>query len=340
MNNKKVTIGLVLYDGKKYLKYCLKSLINQDYDNIEFLFRDQSPNSEIYEYIKKELPEIFSKIKINKGENLMHSGGHNNLMNEMSGDYYICASNDMWYPENFISKIIEELEKIENQKYGTATCKLMYWNFEKIIGNNLEESKTNILDSCGISLTKGHHFFDLGQGEEDKGQYNNLKEIFGASGALTIFRRRSLEKIRYESEYYDELLHYKNDVDLAYRMQWSGEKCLFLPNIKVYHDRQISNKEKGLFGFLKNRRKQSKFAKSNSYLGHLIVLKKNFSKDFSMVIKIKTFLYCFKRFIFSLFFESYLLKEYLVIKKISAIINSKENKINRLVDAKDIEKFM
>jgi len=336
----KVSIGIILYKGEKYLKDCLTSLLNQDYNNVELLFRDQGPKGEAYEYIKKELPEIFSRITIEKGENIMHSGGHNAMINQMTGNYYICASNDMYYPSNFVSGIIKELEKEENKKYGTATCKLMYWNFKKIGEDHFEASKTNILDSCGITLTKSHHFSDLGQGEEDKGQYDHLKEIFGASGALTVFRKTALKKIKYEDEYYDEILHYKNDVDLAYRMQWSGEKCLFIPNVKVYHDRQIGNKEKGILGFLKNRKKQSKWAKKSSYSGHLIVLKKNFSKDFSLQVRLKTYIYNLKRLAFSLLFEPYLLKEYLNVRKKSGIINIKKNHTKKISSAKEIEQFM
>jgi GT2 family glycosyltransferase len=101
---KKVTVGVILF-GTKYLEDSLKSLVNQDYENTEYIFKDQEDSvHSAYEYIKNNLPDVFQKAKIIKGKNLYHSGGHNEIINQMSGDYYFCCSNDMLYPKNFISK--------------------------------------------------------------------------------------------------------------------------------------------------------------------------------------------------------------------------------------------
>src|SRR5690242_20286147 len=131
MNTPKVTIGLILFKGEKYLSQSLPTLADQDYPNLEFLWRDQSPNGEALEYVQKNLPAITQKISIEKGENLMHSGGHNVLMRKMSGEYYFCCSYDMLYSPDFVSKIVAELEKSENKKYGSATCKIMRWDFRE-----------------------------------------------------------------------------------------------------------------------------------------------------------------------------------------------------------------
>jgi len=349
-NHPKVTIGVILYKGEKYLPYSLKSLIHQNYPNIEFLFRDQSPNGEAYEFIKKELPEVFEKAKVFKGENLWHSGGHNDLIHQMTGEYYICASNDMWYSKDFVSQIIAELEKVENRNYGTATTKLMNWNFNYLNEkpNDIEGSKTDYIDSCGIGIKQNHHFYDRGQGESDEGQYDNEKSIFGASGALTIFRKSALNKISYQNpnsnktEYYDELIHYKNDVDLAYRLQWAGQKCLFIPQIKVFHDRQVRNMEGGGFfaRILKARADKAKWTKESSFFGHQVVLQKNFSKQFSLKVKLKTLLYQWMSLAYIAVFEPYLFKQLKKLKKAQEEIKNKKEMMSLAMDAKEIEKFM
>ena len=335
----KVSIGIILYKAEKYLPYTLKSLAEQDYGNIEFLFRDQSPNLEAYEYIKKELPEYFKNFKIQKGTNRMHSGGQNDLINQSTGDYYICASNDMLYPKDFVSSIVKEMEKGENQGFGTATVKLMQWDFEN-------KKETNIIDSCGIGIKQSHHFYDRGQGEEDKGQYDNQKSIFGGSGALVVFRKSALDVIGYENEagkkeYFDELLHYKNDVDLAYRNQWAGRKCLFFPNIKVYHDRQVAAKAQGVVGILKSRSgDKNNWAKESSYLGQQIVVLKNFSDDFSFWVKFKTWFYSFASFVYILLFERFLLEKEKEVQSKMKEIEYRKSKMKLSSSVKEIEGFM
>lgn len=348
-NQPKVTIGIVLFKGEKYLPYSLNSLISQDYSNIEFLFRDQSPEGEAYEFIKEKLPEVFKKAKVFKGGNLWHSGGHNDLINQMTGDYYICASYDMWYPQNFVSKMVEKLEDSSNQSYGTLTPKLMYWDFPALEkGELLKNSLSNQIDSCGIAIRKNHHFYDLGQGEIDQGLHDDKKDLFGPSGALIVFRKSALQSIAYKNEsgkkeYFDELIHYKNDVDLAYRLQWAGQKCLFLPEIKVYHDRQVRNMEESKsfwMRIVKSRDGLSNWAKESSFFGHQMVLKKNFSSKFSWEVKLKTYFYNWIKLLYVTLFESYLLKQFKKVKSLKKEIAKRKATMNKVVEAKEIEKYM
>jgi GT2 family glycosyltransferase len=343
----KITIGLILFNGERYLKYSLPSLINQDYPDIEYLFRDQSPNGEAFEYIKKELPDVFSKVKIEKGPNLWHSGGHNALIRKMKGNYYFCCSNDMLYPNDFVSKIVTIMEDKENRRFGSATCKLMKWDFEEAQKGDIEASKTNIIDSCGIGLTKGHHFFDIGQGESDHTAYSARKDIFGPSGALAVYRKEALDDIAFtndkgEKEYFDELLHYKNDVDIAYRLQWAGYSSLFIPEIRVYHDRQVGTKINAGIAIarLKDHAKKSEWVKGNSLFGQLVTLKKNFTKSYSFEVRFRTWINRIIRFMHTLIFNPGLLKQYALIRKFRSGINKKRNAIMCKKEPREIEKLM
>jgi GT2 family glycosyltransferase len=346
----KVIIGLILFKGEHYLKYSLPSLVNQDYPDTEYLFRDQSPNGEAFGYIKKELPDVFSKIQIEKGSNLWHSGGHNALMREMirhGGDYYFCCSNDMLYPADFVSKIIAVMEDDGNNGFGSATCKLMKWDFEKAEKGDIEASKTNVIDSYGIGLTKGHHFFDIGQGESDHAAYSARKDIFGPSGALAVYRKKALDDIAFtndkgEKEYFDELLHYKNDVDLSYRLQWAGYSSLFIPETRVYHDRQVGAKINVRISIatLKEHARKSEWVKVNSLFGHLVTVKKNFTKNYSFEVRFRTWINGIIRFAHTLIFNPGLLKQYALVRKIKSVINKKREAIIRKKEPGEIEKLM
>lgn len=369
MHHPKITIGLILYKGEKYLPFSLPSLVAQDYPEIEYFFRDQSPNGEAYDFIQKNLPDVASKVQLEKGENLWHSGGHNVLINRMSGEYYIAASYDMVYPPDFVRNIVAALEKPENKKYGSATCKLMRWEFSEkdaaaslsISGspclpatnhppsNFLQKTKSNFIDSVGIGLTKGHYFFDYGQGEEDKGQFDDHAEVFGTSGALAIFRRQALKDIAFlnphgRPEFFDELIHYKNDIDLSYRLQWAGWPCLFIPDVKVWHDRQAESEGKQssiLLNILKSRKNKADWVKANSFFGHLVVLAKNYHhRDFSMRVRLQTGYMNFLKHCYILVFEPSLLKEYQKMKTHRAEIEAKTQAMPIKMKARDIEKWM
>ncbi len=301
MNIQKISIGIVLYKGEKYLEKSISSLLNQEISGkfeYEILLRDHSPALESTKYIQKKFPEISQQknIRFFSGENIWHSGGHNALIKEMAdnSEGYLCASYDMWYPENFLENLRKGID--ENPEISVFAPKLKQWNFEK-------NKFSNVIDSCGIGLKKNHHFFDIGQGEEDEisGKFSEKKEIFGASGALFFAKKSALEHIKYVSEisgkaeYFDENIHYKNDVDLAYRFFLAGERCLFLPQSEVFHHRQLGNKtaENSFFQKILSNWKDKSFAqKDSSFLGQLIVIRKIFwAQNFSTKISILWYLF-------------------------------------------------
>ncbi len=336
-----VTIGLVLHKNEKYLKPCLEGLLSQDYPNLELLVRDQSPQGEALEYIRHNLSDLFRAIKIERGPNLWHSGGHNRLIRRMNGQYYITASVDMSYPSDFITQAISTLEEPENRHYGSATVKLMRWDF-------INQAETSILDSCGLGITRSHHFYDIGQGEEDKGQYDKQRDIFGPSGALSIFRRNALEDIAFINnaglpEYYDSLIHYKNDIDLAYRLQWAGHRSLFIPHTKVHHDRQAGNYEQSSFRLLKllkGRKDKSDFVRENSFFGQQVVLYKNYLPEFSAGVRFKTGLANNLTKWYCRFKEPELLKQLELIKDIRGELDAKRRAIKFRIAPSKIEKLM
>lgn len=318
-----VVVGVVLF-GTKFLRESLPSLIAQSYKNVIFLLRDHSPSGAATEFVRHELPAVAARVKIEVGENVWHSGGQNLLIRraiEMNAEFYICASSDALYPPNLIEKVITELSKSENQKFGSVAVKLKKWDAAK-------NAKTEILDSCGLGITRAHQFFDRGQNQLDRGQLDRDREVFGASGALAILRQKALTDIETNGEFFDERLHWKNDVDLAYRLQWAGWRTLFLPKIVVWHARGL--------GSGKSRRRRSNFEKENSTFGQLVAVEKNWSNEFSLRVKILTKIRLFALHVFAIFFERATLAGFRQFRKIRGNLQPSQ----KLVQASEIEKLM
>lgn len=317
---KKITVGLVLF-GTKYLKETLPTLIDQDYPDIEFIFLDQEEGKwSASKLIEQELQEVQKKAKIIQGKNLWHSGGHNAIINKMEGEYYFCCSNDMLYPPDFVSSAVRKME--ENSQFSFATCKIKRWDYE----NKL---KTNFIDSLGIGIKPWHHFYDIGHGKEDRGQYDEMIEVFGTSGALSIFSNKALRSIKYKDEYFDSLLHYKNDVDLSYRLRWAGNRAMLIHDVTVFHDRQV-NKDK----------KKDLWIKQSSFFGEKVLMKKNFSNDFSRWIKIQTRIYHFLKTAFLLNHNLQLFGEFKKIRDHKDEIEQKKMAMGKNVPPEAIVKFM
>jgi GT2 family glycosyltransferase len=111
------------------------------------------------------------------------------------------------------------------------------------------------VDSAGLVAHRSRKFTTRGHGLDDDGRFSSPEEIFGADGAAALYRRTALDDVavpfsafsafsadserdRTGCEYFDEsFFAYKEDVDLAWRLQWRGWRTVFVPEAIAFHHR-------------------------------------------------------------------------------------------------------
>lgn len=337
----KVTIGITTHNSEKYIRPCFESIFKQDHANFEVCVFDNNSTDNTLNILKEEFPEV--KIT-NSRKNLGFARAHNTLIRESDGEFYACLNVDMMLESNFVSELVSAIE--QKPSYGSAAPKLKRWDFHSFEAGESSQGKTNFLDTVGIKILKSHRFEDIGQSEVDFGQYDSGENIFGVSAAGALYRRKALEDISFENEnndkeYFDEAMFlYKEDIDLAYRLQWAGWKCAYTPKSVGYHDRTIALKKGGTVEMIKNRLKKSAFINRQSFLNHQILLEKNFSADFSPSVRGATTWYNSKVLLYILFLEPQSIGAWFRILKMRKRLKAWRKTMPRRVSKAEIEKFM
>jgi GT2 family glycosyltransferase len=199
-----------------------------------------------------------------------------------------------------------------DRSLAAVSPKICRWDF-------VSQQKTKIIDSCGLVLKAGLHFADLGQGAEDTGQFDE-RSIIGPSGAVGLFRLSALEKVKEPgagqdvvSQYFDEhFFIYKEDCDLAYRLQAAGLKSRLVPTAIAYHDRTVASSGHGLWRDLTNRGQKSRLVRAWSFRNQHFLFVKHWKKQ-NFVNKIIVIFRFLSMFVFSLILEQFLLKQYAYI---------------------------
>ena len=79
MNNKKVAILMSTYNGEKYIKEQLDSLLNQSYKNIEIYIRDDGSKDKTINIVK-EYENKYNNVIFNQGENVGYINSFFNLL--------------------------------------------------------------------------------------------------------------------------------------------------------------------------------------------------------------------------------------------------------------------
>ncbi|MBU1019219.1 MAG: glycosyltransferase family 2 protein [Patescibacteria group bacterium] len=276
LRNKKslLTVVVIGYNSKKFLPTCLDSLKRQTLfkkNKLDIIYIDNISHDDSPKFVLENYP--FAKVFQNHF-NFGYAGAANQGI-DLSGTPFISIMNpDIILEPDYYEKILKSMKK----KIGSATGKLLKYDFNK-------KKKTKTIDTTGLKFHRSTRTTDRGQGEKDKGQYDKKRKIWGVSGACPVYRLEALTDVKQGAEYFDkDFFMYKEDVDLAWRMNRKGWKAAYVPKALGYHGRGTGVvRRKGLLSIFLGRKKMSKFQKKHSFRNHRLMLIKNLR--FSDLIK-------------------------------------------------------
>jgi len=277
----KVYVHFLTWNDKRYLPDLFESIENQTFKDFTVRVLDNGSTDGTLEYLQEHYPHaIVARNRQNQG----FAGGHNQLMEftfehmigEESDSFILLMNSDMILESNIIELLVEKLQA--NPKLAAVQPKL-YRAFGENVGDEIleETMKSDIIDTTGLRLAKDWRMSDRGAGEMDKGQYNQSIDIFGPTGTMALFRIKALKDIMVEGEIFDnDFFAYREDCDLAWRLQRRGWRSEFVPEAVAFHYRGMYGAEKlSWWARLKNRRGQSPFFAALSTRNQLFVLLKN-----------------------------------------------------------------
>lgn len=328
MNKNEILIVIINFNGEKFLKKCLDSLVKQDYLQKEIVVIDNGSSDKSLEIIK-EFSEV--ELIINQVNNGYAGAADQSceLAKSRGKEFVMVLNPDIIFEPDYLTKIIEDFEK--DHKIAAAQGKLLKYDFDnnKII---------NVIDSTGLFSFKNRRIIDRGQGMEDEGQYDKSEEVFGITGACPVMRISALDDIKISGEYYDkDFFMYKEDIDISWRFLLAGYKNWYRHDAIAYHGRgtgvlkRFTHRE-----VMKNRSSLPRFTKHHSYKNQRWMQIKNeipslfFKNIFPILSKeILIFGYICLR-------EPFLLKSFLEMIKFLPKMVSKRIQIQKLRKARKI----
>lgn len=120
------TVSLLYNIKPEYVTECIKSLLNQTYQNIEIIFVDDCSNKYDYQFITTLSP----KIKLYKNDkNLGCSKNTQKAFELAQGKYIVKIDSDDYIDSTLIEKEVNFLEN--NLNYGAICCELQRFGLNK-----------------------------------------------------------------------------------------------------------------------------------------------------------------------------------------------------------------
>ncbi len=210
-----VSIIVVNYNGKRHLETCINSLQNIAYPRYEILLVDNASNDDSVDFVRNNFPQV--KIIKNKA-NLGYAEANNIGAKESKGKYLVFLNNDIKAEPNFLNELITEMEK--DSSIGMCQGKVF-----------LMDNPKN-LDSIGTYFTSAGFLRHIGLKEEDRGQYDQKREIFSPKGVCIVINRNLFEKIE---GFDNDFFVYFEESDLAWKVWLAGYRVLYIPQSVIYH---------------------------------------------------------------------------------------------------------
>jgi GT2 family glycosyltransferase len=208
-----VSVVIVNYNGLKFLKECIQSLIAQTYKNLEIIVVDNASSDNSIEYLRSD----FKGLQIIENSiNLGFAGGVNTGIKNSHGEFIMTLNNDAWADPQCIEHLL--LGMVDDHRTGMCAAKMLF--------------PDKRINSAGICIARSGAAWDRGMFEADRGQYGKLEEIFGPCAGAALYRKDMFDEIGLFDE---DFFLYMEDVDLAFRGRLAGWKCMFIPGAVVYH---------------------------------------------------------------------------------------------------------
>ena len=134
MNNEsqsKITIGLPVYNGDKFIHNAINSLLKQSYTNFKLIISDNGSTDQT-ESICRNFAQADKRIKYTRHEtNSGYVWNFNSVLQQADTEYFMWASaDDVWHPE-FIERNLSFLEKNQGFIGSTSEVAFFYETWEE-----------------------------------------------------------------------------------------------------------------------------------------------------------------------------------------------------------------
>ncbi|KKW28591.1 MAG: hypothetical protein UY72_C0067G0005 [Candidatus Uhrbacteria bacterium GW2011_GWD2_52_7] len=279
-----VSVNILIWNDLRYLPELFASIQTQTHKDVTVRLLDNGSTDGSVAYIMEHHPHWLS---VRNTKNQGFAGGHNQLVRIALERYQgnadehaiLIANSDMIFAPNLIEELVKALE--EHPEIDAVQPKILRAFAERGDGD-VDATKSDILDTTGMTIHKGWRMADRGAGEMDRGQYDDAKDIFAPTGTMMLVRASALADVLIQGDMFDaEYFTYREDCDFAWRFRRAGHRTHFVPTAKVHHYRGMYGEEKrGLLKRLADRRKQRPFFAALSTRNQLLTLFKNLTEAF------------------------------------------------------------
>ncbi len=218
----KLAVVILNWNGKDYLEQFLPYVLKYSPDYAEIIVADNNSTDDSVAFLQQHFPQV---RLIKNNENGGFSKGYNDALAQVESEYYVLLNSDVEVSPNWVEPVVNFMDAHAD----IAVCQPKILSYHEKHMFEYAGAAGGYIDALGYPFCRGRIFQSL---EEDKGQYNDAKEVFWASGSCMFVR----SKVYHELGGLDEAFFaHMEEIDFCWRAKNKGYKIYCYPESKIYH---------------------------------------------------------------------------------------------------------
>jgi hypothetical protein len=223
----RVVLAIPNWNGRKYLEPCLCSVFAQQFRDFAVVLVDNGSTDGSVELVREHFPQVHL---IENRENRGFAVANNQAIQASTSEFVVTLNNDTEVDPRWLGTLVQAADA--GAHIGMCASKM------------LTADRREMIDSTGIAVDRAGMVWNRDGGSTDHLDTARPISVFGPCAGAALYRRALLDDIGLFDE---DFFAYMEDVDLAWRAQWAGWECVYVPQAIAYHVHSATGKEGSYF---------------------------------------------------------------------------------------------
>ena len=220
-HKKDIAVVILNWNGQQWLEKFLPTVIEKS-SMANIYIADNASTDDSISLIENNFPSVkIIQNQLNEG----YAKGYNDALKDLKEKYFVLLNSDIEVTDNWIEPIINLME--ENPNISACQPKILDYNNKDSF--EYAGASGGYIDNLGYPFTRGRIFDEI---EPDNNQYDDVKEIFWASGACFFVRADHFNEV---NGFDNDFFAHQEEIDLCWRLKIKGYQIMVHPRSVVYH---------------------------------------------------------------------------------------------------------
>ena len=212
-----ISLVIVYWNSARYLSRCLSSLASQSFQNFEVIIVDNGSTDGGLEEVEHQYSGLSLRIE-RLGSNLGFAAANNLGASIARGRWLVLLNTDAFPEPEWLARLMSAAHSHPE----TAS----------FASRQLQANEPSLLDTTGDAYHVSGLAWHIDDGYPSEHYGRVSREVFSPCAAAAMYSRQAFEDV---GGFDEDFFSYFEDVDLGFRLQLRGYRCLYVPDAVVQH---------------------------------------------------------------------------------------------------------